>query len=158
VKQARLRDYAGIRERIQQSYFGFELTLLEKGALDSTDEEIYRTLKPRWAEGGFGIWLGSYVDMSFVEEANAKVRSFLHDRIREKVKDPATAELLTPKGYPFGCKRNPLDSGYFETFNEPHVQTRSTSGAAAGGCCGRSGPRARAPTLGWPAPGSRTCS
>jgi cyclohexanone monooxygenase len=121
VKRARRQDYAGIRERIQQSYFGFELALLEKGALESTDEEIYETLKPRWDEGGFGIWLGSYVDMFFVDEANAKVRNFLHDRIREKVSDPATAELLTPKGYPFGCKRNPLDSGYFETFNEPHV-------------------------------------
>jgi len=42
VRQARLGDYAGIRERIQQSYFGFELTLLEKGALESTDEEIYQ--------------------------------------------------------------------------------------------------------------------
>jgi cyclohexanone monooxygenase len=29
--------------------------------------------------------------------------------------------MLIPKGYPFGVKRNPLDSGYFETFNEPHV-------------------------------------
>jgi len=121
VKQARLADYAGIRERIQNSYFGFELQVLEKGALESTDEEIYETLKPRWDEGGFGIWLGSYVDMFFVDEANAKVRSFLHDRIREKVQDPETAELLIPKGYPFGVKRNPLDSGYFETFNEPHV-------------------------------------
>jgi len=121
VKKARLDDYAGIRERIQNSYFGFELNLLEKGALESTDEEIYETLKPRWDEGGFGIWLGSYVDMFFVDEANAKVRNFLHDRIREKVRDPETAELLIPKGYPFGVKRNPLDSGYFETFNEPHV-------------------------------------
>ncbi len=121
VKKARLEDYAGIRERIQNSYFGFELNLLEKGALESTDEEIFETLKPRWDEGGFGIWLGSYVDMFFVDEANAKVRSFLHDRIREKVQDPETAELLIPKGYPFGVKRNPLDSGYFETFNEPHV-------------------------------------
>jgi cation diffusion facilitator CzcD-associated flavoprotein CzcO len=121
VKQARLGDWAGIRERIQQSYFGFELTLLEKGALESSDEEIYEVLKPRWDEGGFGIWLGSYVDIFFSDEANAKVRSFLHDRIREKVTDPETAELLVPKGYPFGVKRNPLDSGYFETFNEPHV-------------------------------------
>ena len=121
VKKARLDDYAGIRERIQRSYFGFELNLLEKGALESTDEEIHQELMPRWEEGGFGIWLGSYVDMFFNDEANAKVRKFLHDRIREKVDDPETAELLIPKGYPFGVKRNPLDSGYFETFNEPHV-------------------------------------
>ncbi|MGQ0574675.1 MAG: flavin-containing monooxygenase [Pseudonocardia sp.] len=121
VQQARLADYAGIRERIQNSVFGFELTLLEKGALESTDEEIYETLKPRWDEGGFGIWLGSYVDMFYNDDANAKVRKFLHDRIREIVRDPETAELLIPKGYPFGVKRNPLDSGYFETFNSPHV-------------------------------------
>jgi cation diffusion facilitator CzcD-associated flavoprotein CzcO len=121
VKQARLEDYEGIRERIQNSVFGFELTLLEKGALESTDEEIYETLKPRWDSGGFGIWLGSYVDIFFNDEANAKIRKFLHERIAEKVEDPKTAELLTPTAYPFGVKRVPLDSGYFETFNEPHV-------------------------------------
>ena len=59
--------------------------------------------------------------MFFNDDANAKVRNFLHDKIREKVDDPETAELLIPKGYPFGGKRNPLDSGYFETFNLPHV-------------------------------------
>jgi cation diffusion facilitator CzcD-associated flavoprotein CzcO len=121
VREARKQDYAGIRERIRNSVFGFELTLLEKGALESTDEEIDAVLQPRWDEGGFGIWLGSYVDMFYVDEANAKVRRFLHDKIREKVHDPETAELLIPRGYPFGCKRNPLDSGYYETFNLPHV-------------------------------------
>ena len=29
--------------------------------------------------------------------------------------------MLTPTAYPFGVKRVPLDSGYFETFNESHV-------------------------------------
>ena len=75
----------------------------------------------RWDEGGFGIWVGGYVDIFYTDEANAKVRSFLHERIREKVHDPETARLLTPTGYPFGVKRVPLDSGYFETFNVPHV-------------------------------------
>ncbi|MDN5861642.1 MAG: NAD(P)/FAD-dependent oxidoreductase, partial [Pseudonocardia sp.] len=121
VRRARLDDYDGIRERIQRSYFGFELNLMEKGALESTQEEVDAELMPRWEQGGFHIWLGSYVDMFFNDEANAKVRNFLHDRIRETVHDPQTAELLIPKGYPFGVKRNPLDSGYFETFNEPHV-------------------------------------
>ena len=74
VRQARKADYAGIRERIQNSTFGFELTMLEKGALESTDEEVDAVLQPRWDEGGFGIWLGSYVDIFFVDEANAKVR------------------------------------------------------------------------------------
>jgi cation diffusion facilitator CzcD-associated flavoprotein CzcO len=121
VRQARKADYEGIRERLRNSNFGFELYFEEKGALETTHEERYRVLQERWDEGGFGIWLGSYVDIFFVEEANGYVREFLHDRIREKVHDPETAELLVPKGYPFGCKRNPLDSGYFETFNRENV-------------------------------------
>jgi cation diffusion facilitator CzcD-associated flavoprotein CzcO len=121
VRRARKADYAGIWERVRNSYFGFELYFEEKGALETPDDELRRALQQRWDEGGFGLWLGAYADIFFVDEANEKVRNFLHDRIREKVHDPATAELLIPKGYPFGCKRNPLDSGYFETFNRDHV-------------------------------------
>ena len=121
VKRTRQGDYAGIWARVQSSNFGFELYLLDKGALESSDEEIERELMERWNQGGFGIWLGSYLDIFFSDEANAKVRKFLNERIREKVHDPETAELLTPKGYAFGCKRVPLDSGYYETFNLPRV-------------------------------------
>ena len=121
VRQARLADYAGIRERLQSSPFGHELTLLEKGALESTDEEVHEALMERWDRGGFGIWVGGYPDILISDEANAKVREFLHARIKEKVHDPETARMLTPNGYPFGVKRVPLDSGYFETFNLPHV-------------------------------------
>lgn len=121
VTAARKADYAGIWERLRESSFGFELYFEEKGVLEVSDEERERALKTRWDEGGFGIWLGGYVDIFFTDEANAKVRDFLHDRIREAVDDPETAELLIPKGYPFGCKRIPLDSGYYETFNLDHV-------------------------------------
>jgi cation diffusion facilitator CzcD-associated flavoprotein CzcO len=121
VSAARKRDYQGIWDRVRASYFGFELNFISKGALEASPEERERELMARWEQGGFGIWLGSYVDIFFNDEANATVREFLHDRIRETVDDPETAELLIPKGYPFGCKRNPLDSGYFETFNLPHV-------------------------------------
>ncbi len=121
VRQARLADYAGIRERLQSSPFGHELTLLEKGALESTDEEVYEALMERWDRGGFGIWVGGFGDILTSDEANAKVRAFLQERIKEKVDDPETARMLTPTGYPFGVKRVPLDSGYFETFNLPHV-------------------------------------
>ena len=121
VVAARKRDYKAIWDRVRASYFGFELNFIEKGALEASPEERERELTARWEQGGFGIWLGSYVDIFFNDDANATVREFLHDRIRETVDDPETAELLIPKGYPFGCKRNPLDSGYFETFNLPHV-------------------------------------
>ncbi|HUR55250.1 MAG TPA: cyclohexanone monooxygenase, partial [Gemmataceae bacterium] len=34
---------------------------------------------------------------------------------------PAVADLLTPKKLTYGVKRIPLDSGYYEAFNLPHV-------------------------------------
>ena len=36
--------------------------------------------------------------------------------------DPETAETLCPKDHPFGTKRPCLDTGYYETFNLPHVR------------------------------------
>ncbi len=121
VTRARKEDYDAIWERLRESNFGFELYFEEKGALEVSDEERERELQKRWDEGGFGIWLGGYADQFFTDEANAKIREFLHDRIRETVDDPETAEVLIPKDHPFGCKRNPLDTGYYETFNLDHV-------------------------------------
>lgn len=121
VNRARKADYDAIWKRVRESNHGFELDFLENGALNTPQDELERELQARWDEGGFGIWLGAYRDQFFVEEANAKVREFLHKRIRERIEDPETAELLIPKGYPFGCKRTPLDSGYYETFNLDHV-------------------------------------
>ena len=31
------------------------------------------------------------------------------------------AELLSPRDHPFGTKRPPLETRYYETFNQPHV-------------------------------------
>ncbi|CAA9265229.1 MAG: Cyclohexanone monooxygenase, partial [uncultured Actinomycetospora sp.] len=56
VKEARKRDWEGIRERIRASNFGFELEFEEKGALEVSDEELREQLQKRWDEGGFGIW------------------------------------------------------------------------------------------------------
>ena len=32
------------------------------------------------------------------------------------------AEKLAPKGYPYGTKRPPIDTDYFETFNRDNVE------------------------------------
>jgi cation diffusion facilitator CzcD-associated flavoprotein CzcO len=37
------------------------------------------------------------------------------------VKDPKTAEALTPKDHPIGTKRLCVDTDYFETYNRPNV-------------------------------------
>src|SRR5439155_523826 len=37
------------------------------------------------------------------------------------VKDPAVAEKLIPNNHGFGTRRVPLESGYFEVYNQPNV-------------------------------------
>ena len=50
------------------------------------------------------------------------VAEFIRDKIRAIVDDPETAEALCPNDHPFGTKRPCLDTGYYETFNLPHVR------------------------------------
>ena len=56
------------------------------------------------------------------QAANDVVAEFIRDKIRSIVDDPETAEALCPKDHPFGTKRPCLDTGYYETFNLPHVR------------------------------------
>jgi cation diffusion facilitator CzcD-associated flavoprotein CzcO/acetyl esterase/lipase len=67
----------------------------------------------------FGI---AYADMLVNEKANESVCEFLRGKIRAIVKDPEIAETLTPKDHFYGTKRPCIDTGYFETFNLPHVR------------------------------------
>src|SRR6202049_2494552 len=59
--------------------------------------------------------------MFFSKEANDVIADYLKRKIRSIVNDPVTAEKLTPKSYPYGTKRQPLDTNYFETFNKKNV-------------------------------------
>lgn len=121
VQAERKADYDGIWERIRQSYFGFELWFDENGALEDPPEERERKYRELWEEGGFALWLGNYMDIFFTKEANDTVTEWVQERIHERVDDPETAEKLTPRDHPFGTKRVPLESGYYEAFNRYNV-------------------------------------
>ncbi len=89
-------------------------------ATETAPEEIRAELERRWAVGGFRI-LGAFADTAVDPEANRIVHDFVAMKIREQVKDPAVADLLIPKDYPFGTKRPCVDTGYYQTFNRPNV-------------------------------------
>jgi cation diffusion facilitator CzcD-associated flavoprotein CzcO len=78
-------------------------------------------LERRWRFGGASVMLTSFSDVLVDEAANEVVAEFVRDKIRAAVHDPQTAETLTPRDYPFGAKRLPADSGYFETYNRDNV-------------------------------------
>jgi cyclohexanone monooxygenase len=121
VTKARKADYDGIRQRIKDSFFGFELYFIPKSVLEATPEEREKEFDRMWDTGGFAFWLANYQDMFFSKEANDHIADYLKRKIRSTVNDPVVAEKLTPKTYPYGTKRQPLDTNYFETFNKKNV-------------------------------------
>ncbi|HYK65506.1 MAG TPA: NAD(P)/FAD-dependent oxidoreductase [Patescibacteria group bacterium] len=121
LARERKADYDSIRERIRNSQFGFELSVIESSVFDASPEERERAFNAMWDQGGFRFWLANYQDMFFKEDANEVCAEFLRRKIREAVKDPLLAEKLIPKNYYYGTKRQPLDTNYFETFNKSNV-------------------------------------
>ena len=75
-----------------------------------------------WGQGElFGI-LGVFADQGVNPASNEIVAEMIREKIRSVVTDPETAEALCPKDHFFGTKRPCLDTGYFETYNLPHVR------------------------------------
>lgn len=87
---------------------------------DVTPDERDRVFEEMWERGGFSLLYESFDDI-FDGEGNQQACEFLRRKIREIVKDPKTAELLTPH-YPYGAKRPPTGDTFYQAFNEPHVE------------------------------------
>jgi len=92
-----------------------------RGTFEVTEEERLAHYEKLYAEPGFGIWQGNFRDMLTDLEANKLATAFVADKIRQRVNDPVVAEKLIPKDHGFGTRRVPLESGYFEAYNQDNV-------------------------------------
>ncbi|MFG2622839.1 flavin-containing monooxygenase [Streptomyces sp. NPDC048507] len=90
-------------------------------ALGATESERHAAYALGWESGLLSGLLRTYTDLLTDPRANETVAEFVRARIRAAINDPDTAEVLTPRGFPYGTKRPCLDTGYYATFNEPHV-------------------------------------
>jgi cyclohexanone monooxygenase len=113
-------DYPALRAKARARPTGFYFPFNMKPALEATAEERERQYEEAWERGGLPF-LGAFGDLLFEKAANDTIAEFARRKIREIVRDPAAAELLCPDNV-FGCKRLCVDTGYFETYNLPHVK------------------------------------
>ncbi|MBT6276686.1 MAG: NAD(P)/FAD-dependent oxidoreductase [Chromatiales bacterium] len=113
--------YAQIYQRCRETVSCFIHSPLATKTFDVSDEEREAFWEQRYAEPGFGIWMGNYRDILIDQEANNAMSRFMAKKIRERVEDPAVARLLTPKDHGFGMRRVPLESGYYEVYNQDNV-------------------------------------
>jgi cation diffusion facilitator CzcD-associated flavoprotein CzcO len=115
-------NYTEIFARCQETYGCFIHATDPRATLEVTPEEREAFWEKLYGEPGFGIWMGNFRDILVDREANALISDFIARKIRERVKDPVVAEKLIPKNHGFGTRRVPLESGYFEVYNQPNVK------------------------------------
>jgi cation diffusion facilitator CzcD-associated flavoprotein CzcO len=127
AEQARIKaEYARLRELEAQSLAGFvSLEFLpdphpRRAALQVSAEERKAEYDRRWAAGGLCFY-NAFTDLLLNQEANETLAEYVRQKIRERVKDPATAEKLIPRDYAILTKRLCAESGYYETYNRDNV-------------------------------------
>ena len=121
-EQARIKaSYDEIFERCRQTDTCFIHQADPRKTLEVSPEEREAFWEKLYSEPGFGIWVGNFSDMLTNRAANDLATEFIAKKIRQRVKDPKVAELLIPKNHGFGARRLPLESNYFEVFNQDNV-------------------------------------
>ena len=88
---------------------------------EHTPAERERILEEAWAARNGLLFLQTFTDTMVDPAANEVVAEFIRGKIRQAVRDPEVAELLSPRTYPVGAKRICMDTGYYETFNRENV-------------------------------------
>ena len=112
--------YPEIRAKARMSTGGDIYDTHEKPALEVSPEERQREFERRWNDGAFNF-MATFPDLLSDQQANDLAAEFVRKKIRERVNDPAVAELLCPKDHPFGTKRLCADTDYYETYNRENV-------------------------------------
>jgi cation diffusion facilitator CzcD-associated flavoprotein CzcO len=113
--------YRQMRERARYSRFGITSAIVpEPSALAIDAEERDRVFEHAWQTGGNAL-PGAYIDVSTDMSANELAAEFVRSKIRQKVNDPKTAEVLSPRDHPIFGRRPCIDIEYYETFNRDNV-------------------------------------
>ncbi|TDH59458.1 NAD(P)/FAD-dependent oxidoreductase [Dankookia rubra] len=121
-EQARIKaDYPTIFQRCQETFSCFLHTPDPRGTFEVSKEEREAFYEELYASPGFGIWVGNFKDTLTDRAANKEISDFVANKIRQRVKDPKVAEMLIPRNHGFGTRRVPLETRYYEVYNQPNV-------------------------------------
>jgi cyclohexanone monooxygenase len=114
------RGFAERRRMCELSEAGVPFSAPEHRAYEVSDEERRRMYEEGWARGGINSLSYAFSDFHSDEAANATGAEFTRERIREIVRDPGVAALLSPSHH-IGTRRTCVDTGYYEVFNQENV-------------------------------------
>jgi cation diffusion facilitator CzcD-associated flavoprotein CzcO len=112
--------YPRLRTIARNTHTGGVRPVSTRPMFSVTREEAQRLLEDGWNEGGQAIF-GLFSDLLYDQQTNDVVAEFVRGKIKQVVKDPETARVLTPQGYPIFTRRPCLDTNYYEAFNRDNV-------------------------------------
>lgn len=115
-------SYPEIFAKCRESFGGFLHESDARSTLDVSQEEREAFWERLYREPGFAMWLGNFSDILFNKEANDLVSDFVRKKIRERVRNPHTADKLCPRNHGFGTRRVPQETGYYEVYNQDNVE------------------------------------
>ncbi len=116
------RGYPEMFKRCQETFACFLHTPDPRSVFEVSEEEREAFFEKLYGEPGFGIWQGNFRDILVDREANARITNFVARKIRQRVHNPAVAEKLIPRNHGFGTRRVPLETKYYEVYNQDNVE------------------------------------
>ena len=115
-------NYPDMFELCRQTQGGFVWSVDPRGTFEVTLEERIDFWEGLYASRGMSIWQGNFRDVLIDPEANRALSDFVADKIRGRVDDPEIAEMLIPQDHGFGTRRVPLETRYYEAYNQQNVK------------------------------------
>ena len=129
------RDISDLENRAQKSIYkslfkvaretaaGIACDPQPLAASEVTEEEQQAYLEELWARGGFSFQAANYRDFLVDLKTNKMVYDFWAKKTRERIRDPAKADVVAPlkQPYPVATKRCSLEQDYYEALSKDHV-------------------------------------
>ncbi|KAL7931382.1 hypothetical protein V8C35DRAFT_329653 [Trichoderma chlorosporum] len=114
-------NYNDIWQNVKTNLSGHAIAESSLLTMSVTTEERERVFEEVWQSGnGIKFLFGTFRDVVLSDEANKEAANFIRRKIKQTVKDPLKASILTPSG---GFNRRPVTAnGYYETFNRDNIE------------------------------------
>ena len=112
--------YEELKALVRSTPNGHPFRISNNLTMEVSEAERQKMFEAAWSDGGLRF-RGVFLDLLTSQTANSAAADFIKSKIRQKVTDPATADILTNIDHPYAAKRPPIDTHYFETFNKDHV-------------------------------------
>jgi cation diffusion facilitator CzcD-associated flavoprotein CzcO len=115
-------SYPEIFARCRDTYGCFIHAADRRHATEVSPEVREAFFEQLYNQPGFAFWQGNFRDVLVDKRANDMMTEFVVRKIRSRVRDQTIADKLIPTNHGFGTRRVPLESGYYEVFNQPNVE------------------------------------